>query len=186
MTGNIEIGVAKSVHDLQQVLDLQARNHVSIVSDEVRNKEGFVTVKHTIELLTAMNNDAKQIIAHDGDQVVGYALVMLESFQKMIPVLVPMFNMFKEILYKGRPISTYSYYVMGQICVAEDYRGQGIVDKLYAKHRELYSKKFDCCLTEVSTSNGRSMKAHERVGFKTVHTFTDATDEWNILLWNWT
>lgn len=74
---------------------------------------------------------------------------------------------------------------MGQICVAEGYRGQGIVDKLYASHRELYSKKFDFCLTEVSTSNARSMKAHERIGFKTIHTFTDATDEWNILLWNW-
>ncbi|HEY3429986.1 MAG TPA: GNAT family N-acetyltransferase, partial [Cyclobacteriaceae bacterium] len=112
-------------------------------------------------------------------------LVMLKSFQDLIPVLVPMFNMFKEIPYNGKFISDYSYYVMGQICVAEDYRGLNIVDKLYAKHKEMYFSKFDCCITEVSTSNARSMKAHKRVGFKTIHTFSDATDEWNILLWDW-
>jgi hypothetical protein len=28
------------------------------------------------------------------------------------------------------------------------------------------------------------MRAHERVGFKTVQTFRDATDEWNILVWD--
>ena len=181
----IEIDVANSPQYLLQILELQAKNHVSTISAEVKQKEGFVTVKHNIELLTAMNQEARQIIARDGDQVIAYALVMLKSFQNLIPVLVPMFNMFQKIPYKGKPVSEYSYYVMGQICVAEGYRVLGIVDKLYAKHKEVYSNKFDCLITEVSTSNIRSMKAHERVGFKTIHTFTDATDEWNILLWDW-
>ncbi len=185
MTNKIEIGIAKSASDLQQILDLQAMNHVAHVSAEIQRNEGFVTVKHTLDLLTAMNAVAKQIIARDGDRVVGYALVMLESFQNMIPVLIPMFNMFKEILYKGKSVSTYSYYVMGQICVADGYRGQGIVDELYSKHKETYAQQFDFCLTEVSTKNARSIKAHARVGFKTIYTFTDATDQWNILLWDW-
>jgi hypothetical protein len=77
------------------------------------------------------------------------------------------------------------YYVMGQICVAENYRGQGVFDGLYQKHREKYSSQFDLLITEVSKRNTRSMKAHERVGFKTVHSFRDHTDEWNIILWDW-
>ncbi len=67
----ITIGVAQNINDLQQVLNLQARNHVSNVPAEVKNKEGFVTVKHNLELLTAMNQEAKQVIARDGNQVVG-------------------------------------------------------------------------------------------------------------------
>ncbi len=74
---------------------------------------------------------------------------------------------------------------MGQICISEAFRGQGIFEKLYLKHKEIYSGKFDICLTEVSVRNKRSMKAHERVGFQTIHTFKDKTDDWNILLWDW-
>jgi len=181
----ITISLAQNNQHLQQILDLQTKNHVSTISADVKQKEGFVTVKHTLDLLNAMNQESKQIIALDGTQVVGYALVMLKSFQTMIPVLVPMFDMFNEIQYRGKAVSAYSYYVMGQICVAEGYRARGLVDQMYMKHREVHSKKFDFCLTEVSTSNIRSMKAHARVGFKTIHTFTDATDEWNILLWDW-
>lgn len=92
----ITIGVAQTLNELQQILALQARNHVSNISAEVKNKEGFVTVKHNLELLTAMNQEAKQVIAREGNQVVGYALVMLKSFQTMIPVLVPMLKCLKK------------------------------------------------------------------------------------------
>lgn len=29
------------------------------------------------------------------------------------------------------------------------------------------------------------MKAHESIGFKTIHTFEDETDQWNIIVWDW-
>ena len=73
---------------------------------------------------------------------------------------------------------------MGQICVAENYRGKGVFDSLYQKHKELNGSSYDLCVTSVSTRNKRSMRAHERVGFEIVHTFRDQTDEWNILVWN--
>src|SRR5690606_9982476 len=128
---------------------------------------------------------APQIIAVEDEKVVGYALVMLKEFGGMIPVLVPMFTMFEKLSLEGNPLNSYNYYVMGQICIADSHRGQGIFDKLYQKHKQVYSHKFELCLTEVSTSNRRSMKAHERVGFRTLHTFTDETDTWNILSWDW-
>ena len=73
---------------------------------------------------------------------------------------------------------------MGQICVAENYRGKGVFDSLYQKHKELNGSRYDLCVTSVSTRNNRSMRAHERIGFEIVHTFRDQTDEWNILVWN--
>jgi L-amino acid N-acyltransferase YncA len=73
---------------------------------------------------------------------------------------------------------------MGQICVAKNYRGKGVFDSLYEKHKELYGSSYDLCVPSVSTRNTRSMSAHERVGFETVLTFRDQTDEWNILVWN--
>jgi hypothetical protein len=103
----------------------------------------------------------------------------------LIPVLKPMFNRLSTIEFKGKPVTDYSFYVMGQICVAESHRGFGVFDSLYLKHKERHQINFDLCVTSVSTRNHRSMRAHERVGFKKVNTFRDLTDEWSILVWDW-
>ena len=179
------IKLADTKEELVQILTLQDENHLDNIPIDNRNSNGFVTVRHDIELLLKMNKNARQIIAIDNDVLVGYALVMLKDFSKMIPVLVPMFKMFEKLEYKSKRLSDYSYYVMGQICIKESHRGLGIFEKLYLKHKEIYSNQFDICLTEVSTSNIRSMKAHEKVGFKIIHSFEDKTDKWNILLWDW-
>ena len=54
---------------------------------------------------------------------------------------------------------------MGQICIDKPWRGRGLFDQLYAAHRQHLSGRYDCCITEVATRNGRSMSAHLRVGF---------------------
>jgi L-amino acid N-acyltransferase YncA len=110
---------------------------------------------------------------------------MLKEISPLIPVLMPMFEMFNTLSYNGRVLSSYKYYVMGQICVAESHRGQGVFQQLYDGHRKFYSNQFELCLTEVSSSNTRSMRAHEKVGFRTIHSFEDNTDRWNILAWDW-
>jgi len=134
-------------------------------------------------MLREMNESVKKIIAMDNGIVVGYALVMLKEFSELIPVLVPMFETVGKLNYNQKLLN--NYYVMGQICISADYRGQGILARLYLKHRDLYSDKFEVCITEVSVSNYCSMRAHEKVGFKTIHTFEDKTDIWIILLWDW-
>lgn len=182
---NVLIKIAEAASELRQILSLQQVNHIQNLSPDEHQANGFVTVVHSFELLQKMNDNVPQIIASENGKVVGYALVMLKEFSSWIPVLRPMFDMFKELSYAQKPLDSYSYYVMGQICIAESHRGQGIFERLYQKHKEVYSKKFELCLTEVSVRNLRSMKAHEKVGFKTIHTFKDETDTWNILSWDW-
>ena len=76
--------------------------------------------------------------------------------------------------------------MMGQVCVAKPYRGRGVFDSLYAAHREHLKSRFDACVTEISVRNPRSRKAHERVGFEELERYGDATDEWIVVIWNWT
>jgi ribosomal protein S18 acetylase RimI-like enzyme len=175
---------ASTEDDLRQILQLQLINHASSLSESQASRDGFVTVVHSLELLRQMNEAAGQVIAKDGETVVGYALVMLKSFAGMIPVLTPLFDRLKSIRYGDGNITDHSFYVMGQICVAEQFRGKGVFDSLYRKHKERYGQQYKLCVTSVSTRNKRSMRAHERVGFVTVNTFRDNTDEWNVLVWN--
>lgn len=180
------IKLAQTTEELEQILELQEANLGRNLSAADKKSNGFVTVKHDLSVLKKMNAAASQIIAKDDDRVVGYALVMPKEFSAFVPVLVPMFEMFEKLSYNGKNLINYSYYVMGQICIADTHRGKGIFEQLYAKHKEAYSKQFEICLTEVSSSNTRSMRAHEKVGFKTIHNFDDQTDNWNIMVWDWT
>jgi GNAT superfamily N-acetyltransferase len=164
---------------------LQQANLSTRVSADTAVSQGFVTLHHSFDLLKKMNEANPQVIAKDGDQVVGYALVMLPSFQDLVPALKPMFALFDGLEFNGKKISGYNYYVMGQICVAEGYRGAGVFDGLYQKHRELYGKKYDLVVTEIASRNTRSMRAHQRVGFQVVHAFQDAIDYWEVLVWAW-
>lgn len=181
----MEIKLCENQEELHQILAIQKENHFKSLSTDSKENKGFVTVMHDFEMLDKMNEKSRQIIAKNENEVVGYALVMLKEFKDMIPVLVPMFETFEKIEYHQKKLSDLNFYVMGQICVKDGYKRRGIFKNLYLKHKEVYSKKFDYCVTEVSSSNIPSMQAHEKIGFKTIYTFTDKTDEWNILLWDW-
>ncbi len=179
---NIEITEASTRAELQEILLLQEKNHRDTLSNQ---EDGFVSLKHELTLLEKMNAVTPQIIAKAENKVVAFALVMPVAFKNDVPVLIPLFEMLENVFYKGKKIVDHPYYVMGQICVDEAYRGMGIFDTLYAKHKEIYSKQFDICVTEIASRNKRSMKAHQRVGFDVVHTFQDKLDEWNIVVWDW-
>ena len=179
------IKLADTKEELLEILKIQTQNHKDYLTDESLNQNGYVTVKHTYEMLEKMNSKARQIIAKVNNEVVAYALVMLKEFQQLIPVLIPMFETFEKIEYKGKKLNELNYYVMGQICVRDDFKRKGVFKKLYEKHKEGYSKHYDYCLTEVSSKNIPSLIAHKKIGFKTIYSFVDDTDKWNILLWDW-
>lgn len=176
-----------TAEELRQILRLQQINLPKNISEKERIEQGFVTVEHDFPLLSSMNESAPQIIATTGQQVVGYALVMLASFADQIPVLIPMFNKLSTLHYQGKSLNDYQYYVMGQVCVDKAFRGQGLFDGMYQEQRRQLSADYDFVVTEVATRNIRSMRAHERVGFTTIHIYTDSEkgEEWAIILWDW-
>lgn len=171
--------------EVRQILDLQARNHPSVLSQEVMADQGFVTVQHDPAVLLRMNQAAPSIIAKDGDQVVGYALVMPRSFAAEVPILQPMFDLLDTLSWRGQPLrDNPRWFAMGQICVAEGYRGMGVFDAMYLKMKEVCRANYDFTVTEVAERNTRSMRAHERVGFQTLHTYPDpkAGEDWRVVV----
>jgi RimJ/RimL family protein N-acetyltransferase len=77
------------------------------------------------------------------------------------------------------------YYYMGQICVAEAFRGKGIFQGLYQAHAKFFGSRFDCLVTEVSPLNKRSMAAHLKLGFDIIHEYEDESGEWCVIAWDW-
>lgn len=170
-TGIFYFGPAGGAEDLNQILVLQQSNLPENLDREEILSQGFVTVRHDFALLQAMNAAAPHIVAKYHDQVVGYALTMLPSFADRVPILDHMFDRINTLSWKGRPLVDWRYYAMGQVCVAKSFRGQGVFDGLYEGHRRYLSPAFEAVITEVSTRNTRSLRAHERVGFETLEVY---------------
>jgi hypothetical protein len=171
---------ATTYAELEQIRALQIQNSISNITPEEKQQEGFVTVQHTVELLEQMNNACAHIIAKEGEDVVGFALVMLPEFRNEIEVLVSMFDRIDSLL----PNPT-SYVVMGQICVAKKYRKQGVFRGLYSFYKEQLQGQFDFLITDVAVINERSMQAHEAIGFKIIDTYEEDKVVWNIIAWDW-
>jgi len=155
-------------------LRLQRDNLEGTVGAVEAREQGFVTVVHDEGTLRQMHALAPSVVAQAGGALVGYALAMTAEARQLVPVLEPMFEQLSTLRLSR-------FYVMGQICVAKSHRGRGVFDALYAGHRALYGSRFETMVTEISTRNARSLRAHERAGFEVIHRYRDATDEWVVV-----
>lgn len=182
----IHYTTSKTDNELLQILDLQKLNLSASLTEEQITTQGFVTVSHSFEDLKKMNGIEAHIIGKDDDRVIAYLLAMTAGSQWDIPILRPMFEVFESIVYHHKFISDYRYIVVGQVCVAEGYRGKGILDECYAAYRKHLAQKYDFAITEISARNRRSLNAHKRIGFETIHEYHAPDGEtWHIVLWDW-
>ena len=181
------ITLAQSEADIQGTLALQQANLRQNIPVAVAADQGFVTVEHDPDVLTRMNRAAPSIIAKDGTTVVGYCLTMLPEFRTDIPELATLFASIDALTYAGRPVRDYTYYVMGQVCVADGYRGQQLFDRMYQHHRDTYGDRYQLLITDISEKNTRSFRAHTRVGFQPLHSFHNPNlgETWVIVVWDW-
>lgn len=176
---SVEYSRARNCNELEEILKLQRQNLASNISKETIQKEGFVTVSHTLELLQKMNDTCPHIVAKDKDRVVGYALCMHPNFSNEIPILQSMFKELRSILSKDE-----SFIVMGQVCIEKEYRGKGIFRGLYNAMKHAVMPKFKYIVTEVDAANQRSLNAHLAIGFKTIKKYHSDGREWYLICWN--
>ena len=175
----IKLELSNQVRDLERIVELQRLNRPHAVPADLWETEGFVTMEYTVEQLQQMSGPYRHVVAKFDGIVVGYALVMLKECRASFPFLDDMFGE-AEAGIDG------SYFVMGQVCVDGAFRGKGIFRKLYHALREQMRADFDCVVTEVSTRNERSMRAHQALGFKNVKDESLQTSEWRVIAWDWT
>ncbi|MGB5273554.1 MAG: GNAT family N-acetyltransferase [Flavobacteriaceae bacterium] len=162
--------------ELQQILELQQKNLIPVLTEDEKQREGFVTVSHTFEILKRMNDVCAHVIAKDGDWVVGYALCMHPRFAEEIEVLKPMFDEIGSVVPKSE-----KYLAMGQICIDKEYRGQGLFRHLYDRMKKGVQPEFTSIITEVDVKNARSLKAHYAVGFKLLKTYSSGGQDWHLI-----
>jgi GNAT superfamily N-acetyltransferase len=180
----IEITVASTDQQLEEILALQRRYHTRTLSPEVQAREGFVFAEHTVPLLRRMAAQSPQAIAVSEGRVVGYCLSLPLPLQAEVPSLGPMFEQFGRCVYRGKPLSSYAFVVGGQVCVDREHRGKGLLARLYEQIRVSVGQVCELCVTEIATRNRVSIRAHEKMGFEVISAYSDPREEWVIVAWD--
>ena len=181
----VEVTRVSSPTEIIDIMDLQALNLKQNITAEEAIDQGFLTAAYTIEYLQEMNSAYPSIIATVGDKVVGYVLVATKGIRKGHDLIEGLFDAIDACEYNGKLLSDVNYVVVGQLCVAKEYRGQDLVQKLYGHFRDCLSNEFTYLVTDVAKANVRSLKAHKKRGFQVINELTYGGFGWDIVLWDW-
>ena len=182
----VTIEVAQSESDLQGIKDLNVKNLYGVNSPEEQRGEGFVTCPYSVGDLRIMNTPYPHIVAKSNDIVVGYCLVMLKHHGDLMPVLQPMFKLMSHLDLNGQPLNDIRHFTMGQVCVDKAKRGTGIFYRMYDYLKDQMKANFDLVITEISALNSRSLRAHEKLGFRTLKEYKAPDGHpWVIVYWDW-
>jgi len=182
----ITITTSFTTQELEGILELQKQNLKQDLTAQQIKEQGFVTVSHSLDDLEKMHKHEPNIIAKDGELIAAYVLGMTEQSKNDIPRLVEMYESFDHIHYQEKSVAAYHYIVVGQVCIAQEYRGKGLFDRCYNAYRDYFKPRYDFAITEIANTNLRSMNAHKRIGFEVIYTYTDNSNvEWNVVIWDW-
>lgn len=185
MNNSVRIKRVTELSELKGIQQLQRINLKKNLTAAEIEKEGFVTAEYSLEFLQLMHKACPSIIAVDGGTVIGYALVALKSTGQHHELLADLFEKIDITVYKGNVLRYASYVVVGQLCVHKDYRGIGLAQKMYAHYKDCLSPEFDYCITDVDSTNPRSLKAHQRTGFQVIDRLHFNGQDFDLILWDW-
>ena len=171
--------------EIEGIKKLQDQNLSTNISAEEAASQGFLTAAYTIEFLEEMNSFSPAIIAKDGDDVVGYALVATQDIRTKHDLLEGLFDSIDLCEYSGNILKEEKYVVVGQLCVAKSHRGQGLVHSLYGHFWDCLKDEYRYLVTDVAKSNTRSLGAHKKRGFEVINELMYGGFGWDIVLWDW-
>lgn len=171
--------------EIAGIKKLQAANLKNNLSEEETEQEGFVTAEYTLPFLALMNEIEPSVIAKEGNEVVGYVLVVTRALFGKHALLDDLFRQIDQYTFRGEALKNINYTICGQLCVARPHRGRGLVQQLYNYYRTELSGTYKYLLTDVDEKNPRSVKAHMKTGFEIIGTSNYGGSNWHIVLWNW-
>jgi RimJ/RimL family protein N-acetyltransferase len=184
MSQTVSIGPAQPA-DVPGVWQLLHQNLKQNTDPATWAQEGFLSFAYPLDFLADQQAAEPIVVAKAGGQVVGYCLPTPPGFALKSPLLAPFAQQLGSLSYRGQPVASYRYCLMGQVCVGASHRGQGLIGRLYAAMRDQLRGRYDLVVTEVSVRNLRSRAAHARLGWEDIHQYTDPHngDTWAVVAW---
>jgi predicted GNAT superfamily acetyltransferase len=145
--------------DYAAILNLQSANYIANLSSHER-AQGFLSAQFTSEQTSQIAKDLGTIVAVIDDQIVGFVCAFRNEFETGSPVIAKMLESYDRFMFESRPLRTFKSYIYGPVCIAREYRGQGLLRGLYEAQKKDLAGQFEIGVAFVSRSNPHSLDAH--------------------------
>jgi hypothetical protein len=157
--------------DIEGILRLQHENLLSLLPEEER-PQGFLSIEFTREQIRTVNDDLGIFVAVQGKTVMGYLMAESVEFAVQSPLIAFMLKRLKDVCLEARPISSFSLFIYGPVCIDKEARGQGVLEGLFRVMRESLKNNYEVAIAFVSNRNPRSLHAHTaKLGMSVVDEF---------------
>jgi len=145
--------------DYPAIIRLQSASFIGNLSEEER-KEGFLSAESSRAQVAEMAEDLGTTIATVDGAVVAFLCAFRNEFNYGSPVIAKMLDGYDLARFEGKPLSSYSSYIYGPVCIDRAYRRRGLLRGLYEAQKQELAGQFDIGVAFGSRSNPHSLKAH--------------------------
>ncbi len=161
-----------NTNDIPEVLELQSKNLYGNLNEAQRQK-GFVTTPFTTKQIQDIILEDGLFVAEDDNTIIAYVYAGSWSYFKQWEIFNVMIQRFPLLDFKGQSISVNNTFQYGPICIAEPYRGKGLINQIFETMRLNFVNLYPISLTFINQANTISEAAHvKKLGWEIIDSFS--------------
>jgi hypothetical protein len=150
------------IKDIEKVLELHSKYQIDSIKQEDK-KDGFITTAFTKEqMVDLITLEQGLFIAIENEKIVAYVMSASWKFWSRWPMFAFMMEDLPNLEYLGQKLTVQNSYQYGPVCVDIEYRGSGVLEKIFDFARENMAKRFPILVTFINKINSRSYEAHTK------------------------
>ena len=150
------------IKDIEKVLELHSKYQIDSIKQEDK-KDGFITTAFTKEqMVDLITLEQGLFIAIENNKIVAYVMSASWNFWSRWPMFAFMMEDLPNLEYLGQKLTVQNSYQYGPVCVDIEYRGSGVLEKIFDFARENMAKRFPILVTFINKINSRSYEAHTK------------------------
>ena len=150
------------IKDIEKVLQLHFKYQIDTIRQEDK-KDGFITTAFTKEqMVDLITLEQGLFIAIENEKIVAYVMSASWKFWSRWPMFAFMMEDLPNLEYLGQKLTVQNSYQYGPVCVDKEYRGSGVLEKIFDFARENMAKRFPILVTFINKINPRSYEAHTK------------------------
>jgi len=168
----MDFRIAK-IEDIEKVLELHFKYQIDSIKEEDK-KDGFITTAFTKEqLIDLITLEEGLFIAVEDEKILAYVMSASWHFWSRWPMFAFMIEDLGNLEYLGQKLSVHNSYQYGPVCVDKEFRGRGILERLFDFARENMAKKYPILVTFINKINPRSFEVHtKKIKLEVIKEFT--------------
>ena len=150
------------IEDIEKVLELHFKYQIDSIKEEDK-KDGFITTAFTKEqMVDLITLEQGLFIAIENEKIVAYVMSASWKFWSRWPMFAFMMEDLPNLEYLGQKLTVQNSYQYGPVCVDKEYRGSGVLEKIFDFARKNMAKRFPILVTFINKINPRSYEAHTK------------------------